>query len=242
MKLICYYPILAILIGLNTTFGQTIYEEFDSYKLGENREIKIQLPRNYEENEEKTYPLFIVLDGDYLFEVVAGNVDYYSYWEDMPEVLIVGINQGDTRDTDNYYSEQNSLPIEKGAKFFEFIGMELIPYLQSNYRLANFRVAVGHGESANFINYYLLKDNPVFQAYITISPLLAPDMLNYIPERAQQFQKKVFYYLATSDNDLKPVKEDANALHTGLGGLNNESFIYTFDNFEKQYPQITKML
>ncbi|NNF83249.1 MAG: esterase, partial [Flavobacteriaceae bacterium] len=165
------------------TFAQTIYEEFNSYKLGENREIKIQLPRNYDENPDKVYPLFIVFDGDYLFEITAGHTDYYSYWEDMPEVMVVGINQVDSRDKDNYYSEQNSLPVEDGAKFFEFIGMELMPYLHSNYRIANFKVAVGHGESANFINYFMLKDKPIFNAYITISPLLAPDMLQYVPER-----------------------------------------------------------
>ena len=44
--------------------------------------------------------------------------------------------------------------MDSGAKFFEFITMELLPYMVSNYRLAEFRVAVGHGETANFINYF----------------------------------------------------------------------------------------
>ena len=71
--------------------SQVIYEEFASSKLGEKRQIKIQLPRGYENDTDKSYPLFIVLDGDYLFEAVAGNVDYYSYWEDMPEAVVVGV-------------------------------------------------------------------------------------------------------------------------------------------------------
>jgi len=224
--------IIITLLFLNGVFAQTVYEEFDSYKLGENREIKIQLPRNYDENEDQTYPLFIVFDGDSLFEAVAGNVDYYSYWEDMPEAIIVGVNQVDTRDADNMYSEQNSLPIETGAKFFEFIGMELIPYLNSNYRLAEFRVAVGHGETANFLNYYLLKDQPLFQAYISISPFFAPDLLTYIPERAGQIQTKTFYYLATTNNDIKAIKEDADALNTSLSTLDNKNFLYSFNSFE----------
>jgi len=132
MKYIPYIVIAFLCINLTT--AQTIYEDFQSEKLGESRQLKIQLPRNYDENEEKTYPLFIVLDGDYLFEVVAGNVDYYSYWEDMPEAIIVGINQADTQDADCYYSEQNYLPVETGAQFFEFIGMELIPYLNETYK------------------------------------------------------------------------------------------------------------
>ena len=224
--------LLTVILSLNLSSAQTIYEEFDSYKLNGKREIKIQLPRNYTENEEKLYPLFVVLDGDYLFEAVAGNVDYYSYWEDMPEAIIVGVNQVDTRDEDNYYSEQNSLPVESGADFFEFLGMELIPHMESNYRLANFKVAVGHGESANFINYYLLKDKPLFQAYISISPLLAPDMLTYIPERLDNIQAKTFYYMATSDNDIKVIKEDANALHTSISGIDSKNVFYSFDSFE----------
>ena len=113
--------LLLLFFSIGTMNAQTIYEEFDSYKLGENRQIKIQLPRNYEQNTEKSYPLFVVLDGDYMFEAVAGNVDYYSYWEDMPEAIVVGINQVNFREADNYYSEQNSLPTDSGAKFFEFI-------------------------------------------------------------------------------------------------------------------------
>jgi len=224
--------LLAVVLSFNFSTAQTIYEEFDSYKLGGERQIKIQLPRNYESNTEKLYPLFVVLDGDYLFESVAGNVDYYSYWEDMPEAIVVGINQVDTRDEDNYYSEQNSLPIDSGADFFEFIGMELIPHIESTYRLANFRVAVGHGESANFINYYLLKDKPLFQAYIAISPLLAPEMLTYIPERLNGIQTKTFYYLATSDNDIKVVNEDANALNTNIKTIESNNVFYSFNSFE----------
>jgi predicted alpha/beta superfamily hydrolase len=224
--------LLVLVLCVNFLQAQTIYEEFDSYKLGENRQIKIQLPRNYEENTEKTYPLFIVLDGDYMFEAVAGNVDYYSYWEDMPESIVVGVNQVESRDEDTYYSEQNSLPTDSGADFFEFITMELLPHMVSKYRLAEFKVIVGHGETANFINYFMLKPKPLFQAYINVSPFFAPDMLNYIPERLKQFESKIFYYVATSDNDLKPVKEDAKVLNESIMAIDNKSLLYHFDDFE----------
>lgn len=224
--------LLFLFFCVNILSAQTIYEEFDSNKLGEIREIKIQLPRNYEENAEKAYPLFVVLDGDYMFEAVSGNVDYYSYWEDMPESIVVGINQVDSREDDTYYSEQNSLPTETGASFFEFITMELLPYMVSKYRLAEFKVIVGHGETSNFINYFMLKPKPLFQAYINVSPFFAPDMLDYVPERLNQFENKIFYYVATADNDLKAVKEDAKALNTSISALENKNLLYHFDDFE----------
>jgi predicted alpha/beta superfamily hydrolase len=227
-----YLTLIVLFIGVNTISAQTIYEEFESYKLDDRREIKIQLPRNYKDNLEKSYPLFIVLDGDYLFEVVAGNVDYYSYWEDMPEAIVVGINQVKSRDADCYYSEQNSLPIESGARFFEFISMELIPHLIGNYRLTDFRVAVGHGETSNFINYYLLKGDPIFRAYINLSPFFATDMLDYIPEGLQKAEKKTFYYLTTASNDIKAIQEDTKTLNKSIAAIDNKNLLYTFDNFE----------
>lgn len=223
---------LFLVACFSVSYAQTIYEEIDSYKLGENRELKIQLPRNYNDNIEKSYPLFVVFDGDYMFEIVAGNVDYYSYWEDIPEAIVVGVNQVDSRENDCYYSDQNYFPVETGASFFEFVGMELMPYLEENYRIENFRVAVGHGETANYINYFLFKDKPLFQGYISLSPDLAPEMTENLTERISTFENKLFYYLATATNDIKPLRKDAIALDTALKGIDNKNFLYNFDNFE----------
>ena len=75
---------LVLCFATNTILSQAIYETIRSNKLNEDRQLKILLPRGYNEEDSKRYPLIIVFDGDYLFEAVSGNVDYYSYWEDMP--------------------------------------------------------------------------------------------------------------------------------------------------------------
>jgi len=223
---------IVLCFATSTIFSQAIYENFHSNKLNEDRQIKILLPRGYSEETSKKYPLIIVLDGDYLFEAVAGNVDYYSYWEDMPEAIVVGIKQEDQRLDDCMHSEQNSLPVEKGAAFFEFIGMELIPYINNSFKTENFRVAVGHGETANFINYYILKDVPLFQAYISISPDLAPKMNQYLTDRFKSIQTKIFYYLATSSNDVPSIKEEAESLNKSITAIDNKNLLYNFDNFD----------
>ena len=223
--------LLLLFLVFNTSKAQVKYETIQSSKLGEERQIKIQLPRGYNSDADKTYPVFVVLDGDYLFEAVAGNVDYYSYWEDMPESIVVGINQIDKRFDDCMYSEQNSLPIETGAAFFEFIGMELLPYIEKTYRAGNFRVAIGHGETANFINYYLLKPRALFQGYISISPELAPQMIDYLPEVMTKIESKTFYYLANTDGDAKSIKRMTEALNTDIDAIENENLVYNFDSF-----------
>ncbi len=230
MKSIIYF--LVLVVSIKTMEAQVAYEPFMSAKLGESRELKIQLPRGYGEDTDKIYPLFIVFDGDYMFEAVAGNVDYYSYWEDMPEAIVVGINQSGKRFDDCMYSGQNSLPIETGAKFFEFIGTELIPYLEKKYRIGDFKVAVGHGDTANFINYFLLKEQPIFKGYIVVSPELAPKMNAYIPDRLTSLDNKTFYYLATATNDIPSIKKGTTELNQSLSAVDNEKVFYYFDNFE----------
>ncbi|MGF1556790.1 alpha/beta hydrolase [Paucihalobacter sp.] len=212
--------------------AQVIVETIYSEKLQQERQLKILLPKGYSDTDKKDYPIIVVLDGDYLFELVTGNTDYYSYWEDIPKVIVVGINQADFRYDDMNYSEQNSLPIESGANFFEFIGMEVLPFVQSKFKTKAFKVAVGHGETANFINYYLLKEKPLFNAFICISPDFAPEMPNYLAESLAKIKSKIFYYLATSKNDVQHIKEVTNMFHDKLKIIDNKNVLYNFDEFE----------
>lgn len=212
-------------------YAQTQYEYIESDRLG-TRELKIQLPRNYEENTEKYYPLILVLDGDFLFEIVAGNVDYTSYWADMPEALVVGINQVQTRSEDLFVSDATFFPTQDGAKFYEFLGAELMPYLEENYRLGTFKVAVGHGASANFINFYSFRKTPLFQAYIALSPSMSPYMDSNLTEQLADLKSPLFYYMSTASEDFRDHRKDITALNTKLEAIDSNHLFYAFDNFD----------
>ena len=222
----------AFFVASSFSQSKVIYEEISSFKLEESRRLKIQLPRDYEVNIEKSYPIVVVLDANYIFEPVAGNVDYFGYWEDMPEAIVVGIMQGDGRYDDCSYDDTNFMPEEKGASFFEFVGLELIPYIDANYRTAKFTIAVGHDFTANFINYYLFKDPPLFNGYICLSPDLAPMMDERLPQRIPNIETKLFYYLATGSDDIKDLMEISIDLDKSLSPLKSDNFAYYFDNFE----------
>ncbi len=228
-KIILLYAFMAFGFLAN---AQTIYEEFNSDKLEQTRRIKIQLPRNYDTNLDKIYPVIIVLDADYLFEPVAGNVDYFSYWEDMPESIVVGIMQSRTRYDDCNYDQDNYLPAEKGAEFFEFIGLELLPYIDTKYRTAKFVVGVGHDFTANFLNFYLYKTPPLFNGYIVLSPELSPNTSIRMAGRIPDISSQVFYYLATATDDIKDLREGAEALNNKLKTIKSPNFNYYYDTFE----------
>ncbi len=232
MKKIILIPLYFLFCFSVFSQSKIIYEEFSSYMLDESRRLKIQLPRDYEANVEKVYPIVLVLDANYLFEPVAGNVDYFSYWEDMPESIVVGIMQGDSRYEDCNYDDGTFMPAESGADFFEFIGLELIPYIDEKYRTAKFTIAVGHDFTANFINYYLFKDPPLFNGYINLSPDFAPLMDERLPERIPQIKSKIFYYLATGSDDIKDLRENTEMLNNSLKELKSDNFDYYFDNFD----------
>ncbi|WP_370390509.1 alpha/beta hydrolase [uncultured Winogradskyella sp.] len=215
-------------IALN---AQAIYKTLDSYKLDRTCELKIQLPRNYDPEEKRSYPLVVVLDGDYLFEPMAGNIDYQAYWEDIPDCIIVGINQSATREDDFYYDDETYFPSSDGADFYEFVAAELLPYIEDNYSSSNFRIIVGHDLSANFINYYLFKDVPLFRAYIALSPDLAPEMQNRLFERLSSIEQETFYYMATADADIKILRNAIVECDAKLKTITNEKLSYKFDNF-----------
>jgi predicted alpha/beta superfamily hydrolase len=212
-------------------FSQTQYIEVNSSILKETRRIKVQLPRNYESSE-KEYPVIIVLDGDYLFEPFAGNVDYLSYWEVIPESIVVGINQLGYRQKDGHVSPDDELPAETGADFFEFVGFEVLKYIDDNYRTTPFAIIAGLDYMANFSNFYLLKEYPLFSGYIMLSPDVTPKLPERLKRKLDKIDQKIWYYLATSEDDVPSLKEKIKTLDSYLSICNNPNFSYQYKVFE----------
>lgn len=226
------FTLLLFVFSVCITNSQALYETIESKKLDGSRELKIQLPRNYDPESKRSYPLVIVLDGDYLFEPVAGNIDYQAYWEDIPDCIVVGVKQGNTREDDFYYDEDNFLPIAEGANFYEFLASELIPFIENNYSASNYRIIAGHDLGANFINYFLFKDKPIFRAFIALSPDLAPKMADRLKERLALIEQESFYYMATADADIRFLRNSIIECDAKLKLVENEKLQYKFDDFE----------
>ena len=222
--------------NLDSLYVSKINDTILSKYLNEKRSIEIQLPRSYDANPDKKYPLMIVLDGDYMFNVVAGSVDYLSYWKDIPENLVVGINQKGTRFKDSsVLNNVTHTPITSTASFYDFIVNEVIPYFSKNYRISKFRVILGQERTANFVNFFLLKKNPVFQGVISISPKLSKNMNSYLSENLSKTKSKIFYTLSSSKKDFESIFKNVSELKNSLDSINNknlkfESLIFDEEN------------
>lgn len=214
-------------------FSQTSKDTIFSQKLNEDREFSISLPESYSSNKTKKYPLLILLDGEYLFDPFHGALSYGAYWDDIPEMIIVGIsqNQKGERFIDCGVDQESGLPDSKGELFFEFIGQELLPFLEKSYRIAPFKIIAGHDVTAGFLNFYLYKDQPIFNAYISLSPDLPSSMEEIIPQRLSALNQTLFYYQATSGGDLKSNNESVIQLDAAIATIKKPNLNYHFDNF-----------
>jgi hypothetical protein len=214
-------------------FSQKTTESIISNTLGTTREITIGLPLSYDKNPTKKYPLLILLDGEYLFDPFYGALNYGSYWDDLPETIIVAINQNknNERIDDSSFDNSTGLPSKTAAQFFEFIGGELLPYIDKKYRTAGFRVIAGHDTTAGFLNFFLYKDSPIFTAYISLSPELAPEMENRITDRLSKMKQPVFYYQSSADGDIRQLREPIESLDKNIKSIHNPMIDYKYDKF-----------
>ena len=221
--------------NLDSLYVSRVNDTIISKYLNEKRAIEIQLPRSYEIESDKNYPLMIVLDGDYMFNIVSGSVDYLSYWGDIPENLVVGINQKDTRFQDSsVFDNINYTPISSTASFYDFIVNELIPYFSKNYRVSNFKVIVGQERTANFANFFLLKNDPQIRGVISISPKISENMNRYLNENLSKTNSKIVYTLSSSKRDFESIFKNVSKLTASLDSIENKNLRFESLIFDKE--------
>lgn len=188
---------LCCLINLSSLQAQALYRAVPSEIFNGERKIKILKPRNYKSNKQKTYPLVLVLDGDYMFEPVSGMVDYLSFWDQMPEALVVGIKQNQSRYSDTQINPADGFPDRPAKKFMDFIQKELVPMLREEYRLAPFTVMVAKDVNANLASFFLMQRNVWIDAFISINPAYSSLIVKNLKDRISLQPKHNFYYVAT---------------------------------------------
>lgn len=224
---------LFILIGLLCfdLTAQVKEEIFESFKLQERRGVSYYFPEDY--SEEKKYPLLVVLDAEYLFDMVVANAKFYSEHQRMPEAIIVGVHQfeNDLRWEDCDFEQTNGLPTEKGAKFYEFLGTELIPYLETSYNIAPFKMFIGYDITANFGNYFLFKDRSLFNSYLSISPVLATEMESRVPSRLSDLKQEIFYNVVLEKEKTED-RQRILQMNNSIKSIDKESLHYFFDEYD----------
>ena len=209
------------------------YKKFNSFHLGEERILKIYVPDSFQENDQNTYPVSILMDGEFLFDVYLANSKLFSARDKAPEQIVVGIfqNQNEERYTDCDFSEDTGLPNNESSKFYGFVRDELLPYLDENYPTSLFKTVMGNTITANFINYFFMEDTPVFNAYININPTYAPEMHQKLELKSQSLTTQYFYYLSGGNFNTESRTAGINNVNGLLKLSENPNFKYHYDDF-----------
>lgn len=225
--------ILFFTIGIN---AQTIkYKNYDSNELQDDRGLKIYIPESYQTDESKFFPLTIVLDAEYLFDVYVANAKLFAQKDKAPEQIIIGINQNyyNQRYKDCSYSEENSMPTDDGMAFYRFIKLELLNYFEDNYRISPFKTIVGNTLTGNFINYFFIEEYLDFDAFININPYYAFDMpsllLNKIPNLNDE---NSYYYLSNGTYNSEKRQQSITKTNESLTNSVTQKFNYKYDFFK----------
>ncbi len=205
-----------------------------SGELNNERILKIYVPDSYKEDSTRVYPLAIVLDAEYLFDIYVANSKLFASKDKAPEQIVVGVyqNQKNERKTDCEISIANGLLTETSSKFYKFIKNELLDHIESKYRISPFKTIVGNTITANFINYYLVEQNPPFTAYININPLFPPDVSGLFQGKVPGLQNNTYFYMNTGKYNGVKKDKAIEKIHYILNNIENESFIYRFDEFD----------
>lgn len=223
--------LLTLLVLFSARVGaQIISENLGSKDMDDTRKITIVLPDGYDKRQK--YPLFVVLNASRLLEPTVTSLRYFARTGEVPPSIIVGIyNQED----DVTIPQETGVPFNDTAVFFEFVGQVVIPHVQSKYTTNGFKGIIADGEGANFINYYLLKENSLFNAYISLSPNMTEKITNSIPEQLASFKTPIFYYLGwTQDEDNVTLKKI-----TDLDKLISVKKLERSFYFSQPFPQVT---
>ncbi len=155
-----------------------ITDSINSGVLNESREIYIQLPVIYNPGKNQKYPVVYILDGEMFLPTVSDVQNYYSGGF-TPEMVLIGIanNKNRIRDlTTSTITTRYGMPFNEengeAENFHQFIEKELIPYIEENYAVSNFRTLIGHSYGGLFTIYSLLKHPHLFANYLAIDPSL----------------------------------------------------------------------
>ena len=228
-----------LLVAISGFSQNVTIEKFKSTELlgekSDERIIKIYVPESYKTDSTKVYPLALVLDAEYLFDVYVANAKLFAGKDKAPEQIVVGIyqNQNGERKRDAQVNIENNLLAESSSKFYKFIKKELLPKMEDRYRISQFKTIVGNTLTGNFINYFLVEDNPIFDAYVNINPSFPPGIAGLFQGKIPDLNaKKIYYYMNSGKYNGEKKDEAIKKIHYILENVENENFSYKFDRLD----------
>lgn len=155
--------------------------------LNETRTLLIHVPNG---GKDERFPVLYILDGESHFHSAVGIVKQMAGV--IPDMIIVGITNT-VRDRDlTPTAVKGKDPSGGGENFMAFIEKELIPYVDSRYPAAPYRVFSGHSLGGLMVMDAFFNHTNLFNAYIAIDPSLWWDNQHWIKKYEDELPNRNF--------------------------------------------------
>lgn len=190
--------------GDNITVGK--YAKFHSQIFNEEITILVHLPYAYDRTD-RVYPVLYSLDGDDVlrFSKSAATLDELNSKGKIPKMILVTVaNSG--RIPIRLDSDPDSL---RAKEYLRFVVEELTPFINENYRTADYRILFGQSNAGLFTVYSFLETPDSFDAYVASSPMLGW-CSDFILKKAENFFEKSrsldkFLFMIYGESDYERV-------------------------------------
>ncbi|MFK5894365.1 MAG: alpha/beta hydrolase-fold protein [Pseudomonadota bacterium] len=190
--------------------------------LGEDRPYIVHLPASYSDTtyQQRNYPVLYILDGSKHFLPAVGVINHMSNPLNnanlrIPELIVVAIKNTKDRTLDLTPTSSSYSPVENSTKqppmgggsvkFLQFIEKELIPEIETKYRVLPHRTFVGHSFGGLTVLHSLLIQPGLFNNYIATDPSLWWDdkiMLKWVQKFIlENKEKKARIFMSSADHE-----------------------------------------
>lgn len=162
------------------------YRVIESEALGETRRLLIHLPRGYD-GSAIAYPVVYHTYGDYLtyYAEAYAAVETLGDEARTPQMILVGIDNIDRyRDLRPLGRDGSPTRIDD---YTRFLIDEVIPFVEQEYRTADYRILVGPQAGAVFCLYTLHTRPDLFDAFVLNNPLVSAPNTELLLEQASAF-------------------------------------------------------
>jgi enterochelin esterase-like enzyme len=199
--------------SLYTTIGHSV--KIESEILKQSKTVYIHLPYKFDSNNE--YPL-VILSDFMAFKPLSSITEIMAYNKTIPPCIVVCPVTTNARVDYSPIIDDSSETIN-GGKTMAFFEKELIPFLESKYKISK-RIIWGQSYSGMFTTFIFLSNPDLFDGYLSDVPQL--DKLKNEIESENCFKNfgdsKVFYQIswttladktAEMNNFLNKLKSDS---------------------------------
>jgi uncharacterized protein len=223
--------------------------------LKEKRTIWVSLPASARDKQlyPQRYPVVYLLDGNNHFATVTAMINQLTPENGnfiLPEMIVVGIlNTNRARDFTPWPSDWwvfgPPSPLEHtggGEDFDRFLEKELIPYIDSLYPTAPFRVLIGHSLGGLAAANVLINHTSLFNGYILVDPSMWYDNGRFLQRVNEAMHKKRFdnttLFLGIAHSmgpglDIRTVRRD-----TAAGSIHTRNILHFVDIIRANASQI----